>query len=88
MLIDTHCHLDFPEFAQDRDEVISRAKEKLRNLLKEANKLMQPKQTSPRVKEKTDKGTIHIGAILERQEYIKKHTAHSSIALYQTNNKY
>src|SRR3989338_1741342 len=28
MLIDTHCHLDFPEFAQDRDEVISRAKEK------------------------------------------------------------
>ena len=28
MLIDTHCHLDFPEFAQDQDEVISRAKEK------------------------------------------------------------
>jgi len=24
-LIDTHCHLDFPEFDQDRDEVISRA---------------------------------------------------------------
>ncbi|MFH1269710.1 MAG: TatD family hydrolase [Candidatus Omnitrophota bacterium] len=26
MLIDTHCHLDFPEFDPDRDEVISRAK--------------------------------------------------------------
>ncbi len=27
MLIDTHCHLDFPEYDQDRDEVINRAKE-------------------------------------------------------------
>jgi len=26
MLIDTHCHLDFPEFDADRDEVIRRAK--------------------------------------------------------------
>jgi TatD DNase family protein len=26
MLIDTHCHLDFPEFDKDRDEVIRRAK--------------------------------------------------------------
>jgi len=26
MLIDTHCHLDFPEFDQDRDEVLARAK--------------------------------------------------------------
>jgi len=25
MLIDTHCHLDFPEYSQDRDEVIQRA---------------------------------------------------------------
>ncbi len=25
-LIDTHCHLDFPEFSRDRDEVIKRAK--------------------------------------------------------------
>jgi TatD DNase family protein len=27
MLIDTHCHLDFPEFDPDRDEVIQRAKD-------------------------------------------------------------
>ena len=27
LLIDTHCHLDFPEFDQDRDEVIQRAKD-------------------------------------------------------------
>jgi len=27
MLIDTHCHLDFPEFDRDRDEVIKRARE-------------------------------------------------------------
>lgn len=27
-LIDTHCHLDFPEFDQNRDEVIERAKAK------------------------------------------------------------
>jgi len=27
-LIDTHCHLDFPEFDKDRDEVISRAKDR------------------------------------------------------------
>ncbi len=26
MLIDTHCHLDFPEFDKDRDEVIARAR--------------------------------------------------------------
>ena len=25
--IDTHCHLDFPEFDADRDEVIRRARE-------------------------------------------------------------
>ncbi|MDD5097953.1 MAG: TatD family hydrolase [Candidatus Omnitrophica bacterium] len=28
MLVDTHCHLDFPEYDQDRDEVIQRAKER------------------------------------------------------------
>lgn len=27
MLIDTHCHLDFPEFDKDRDEVIERSRE-------------------------------------------------------------
>jgi len=27
MFIDTHCHLDFPEFDRDRDEAIRRAKE-------------------------------------------------------------
>jgi TatD DNase family protein len=26
MLIDSHCHLDFPDFAADRDAVIARAK--------------------------------------------------------------
>ena len=28
-MIDTHCHIDFDEFDEDRDKVISRAKEKL-----------------------------------------------------------
>ena len=28
-MIDTHCHIDFDEFDEDRDNVISRAKEKL-----------------------------------------------------------
>lgn len=27
MFVDTHCHLDFPEFNRDRDEVIQRSKE-------------------------------------------------------------
>lgn len=26
MLIDTHCHLDFPDFASERDDVVARAK--------------------------------------------------------------
>lgn len=27
MLVDSHCHLDFPDFAEERDEVIGRARE-------------------------------------------------------------
>lgn len=27
MIVDSHCHLDFPDFVQDRDGVVSRAKE-------------------------------------------------------------
>src|SRR3954468_8922807 len=26
MLIDSHCHLDFPDFAEERDEIVARAK--------------------------------------------------------------
>src|SRR4051794_17404690 len=26
MLIDSHCHLDFPDFAEERDEIVSRAR--------------------------------------------------------------
>ena len=33
MLIDTHCHLDFPEFDPDRDQVIERAKTQGINIL-------------------------------------------------------
>ena len=28
-MIDTHCHIDFDEFDEDREEVIARAKDKL-----------------------------------------------------------
>ena len=28
-MIDTHCHIDFDEFDEDRKDVIARAKEKL-----------------------------------------------------------
>ena len=26
MLVDSHCHLDFPDFAHERDEVLKRAR--------------------------------------------------------------
>jgi TatD DNase family protein len=25
MLVDSHCHLDFPDFAEERDAIVSRA---------------------------------------------------------------
>ena len=28
-MIDTHCHIDFEDYDEDRDEVIKRAKDKL-----------------------------------------------------------
>lgn len=27
MLVDSHCHLDFPDFAEERDQIVSRARE-------------------------------------------------------------
>lgn len=27
MLVDSHCHLDFPDFAEERDAIVARARE-------------------------------------------------------------
>ena len=32
-MMDTHCHIDFEDFDNDRDEVIKRAKDKLDNVI-------------------------------------------------------
>jgi TatD DNase family protein len=61
MLIDTHAHLDFPEFNQDRDEVILRAKEKGIALIVNIGSSLQGSQRSLELAKKYDSVYATIG---------------------------
>jgi TatD DNase family protein len=54
MFIDTHCHLDFPEYDPDRDEVIRRAKEKGINYIVNIGSSLEGSRRSLDLSEKYD----------------------------------